>query len=135
MCIRDSFTVTLNNNLNRVYAAGNTLAANRVIDGELDVTASLTVDADSAQALTEFNNWTAGTQRMLRIELQEERSFIETTFRPFVRLDIPGAWTAQNIGGSADGVRTYELSLQAIYSPALAAMLSVQAQCARTAAF
>ena len=130
-----NFTVTLNNNLNRVYAAGNTLAANRVIDGELDVTASLTVDADSAQAITEFNNWAAGTDRMIRLEFQEERSFIETTFRRFVTIDIPGAWTAQNIGGSADGVRTYELSLQSIYQSTLAAMVQIRVQNARASAF
>lgn len=130
-----NWTVTLNNNLDRVYTAGNTLAANRVIDGELDVTAQLTVDATSAQALTEFNNWIAGTKRMVRLEFQDETSFIETTFRRFVTIDIPGAWTAQNIGGSGAGTRRYELSLQSVYEPTLAAMIQIRAQNARTAAF
>jgi hypothetical protein len=130
-----NWNVTLNNNLGRVYTADNTLAANRVIDGELDVTASLTIDANSAQALTEFNNWAAGTQRMIRLEFIDTTGFIEGALRRFVTVDIPGAWTAQNIGGSADGIRTYELSLQSIYQATLAAMVQVRAQCARTAAF
>lgn len=130
-----NWNVQIMNNLGRVYTAGNTQAANRVIAGELDVTATLTVDADSAQAITEFNNWVAGTQRMVRLEFQDETGFIETTFRKFVTIDIPGAWTAVALGESGDGVRRYGLSLQGVYQSTLAAMIQIRAQNNRTAAF
>jgi len=130
-----NWNVQLNNNLGRVYTADNTLAANRVVSGELDVTAKLTVDANSAQALTEFDNWAAGTRRMIRLEFQDETAFIETTFRKFVTVDIPGEWTAQNIGSSADGIRQYELDLQSIYQSTLAAMVRIRVQNARASAW
>jgi len=126
-----NWSVTLNNNLSRVYTADNTQAANRVISGELDVTASFTVDSDSAVAIAEFNSWVAGTKRLVRLELQDESAFIETTLRRFVTIDLPGAWTAVNIGGSAQGVRAYELSLQGIYNSTMASMLTVRSQAAR----
>lgn len=130
-----NWSVQVSNNLGRVYTADNTLAANRVIAGELDVTASVTVDADSAVAKTEFDNWAAGTGRMIRLEFQDETGFIEGAIRRFVTVDIPGYWTAVNLGGSGDGVRRYELNLQSVYSAAQAAMIVVRAQCARTVAF
>ncbi len=53
-----------------------------------------------------------------------------------VMVDIPGAWSAFNLGGSADGIRTYELSMQGVYEPTtLAAMLAITCQNARATAF
>lgn len=226
-----NWTVTLNNNLGRVYTADNTLAANRITSGELDFTAQFTFDAFPSRALTEFNNWAAGTQRLVRLEFLGPADEIEPganevqtltttgtptggnftlvvlgqttgtinhtaaagdvasainnalavlgtghtvstsggplptgipiTFsgaqvsgrdippitvgtnaltggtspapaiaqttagrsgRKYVQIDLPGAWTAVNLGGSADGVRTYEFSFQPIYQTTIAAM-------------
>jgi hypothetical protein len=130
-----NWSIQINNNLGRVYTSDNTLAANRVIAGELDVTGTITVDADSAQAIAEFNNWANATARMVRLEFSDETGFIEGTLRRFITVDIPGNWTAVNIGGSGDGVRRYELSLQSVYQATLAAMLQIRVQCPRTAAF
>lgn len=130
-----NWSIVLSNNLSRVYTADHTQGANRVISGELDVTASMTFDADSAGSIAELNNWLAGTKRMVRLELQDESAFIETTLRRFVTIDLPGIWTAVNIGGSAQGVRAYELTYQGIYSAALAAMIQVRSQASRTVAF
>lgn len=239
-----NWNVQINNNLARVYTADNTLAANRITSGELDVTATLTFDAYASRALTEFNNWAAGTQRLVRLEFLGPADGIEAganevqtitvtgsptggnfvtlllgqqftlnyndsaataqttintalaalgaghtvtvtggplpgtpltvTFsgsqvsgrdipqmslvtngltggsspsvtydtttpgrsgRRQVQVDLPGAWTAVNLGGSSDGVRTYEFSLQAIYQTTLASMAQILCQTDRTSAF
>ena len=55
--------------------------------------------------------------------------------RRSVMVDLPGAWTTVNLGGSADGVRTYEFGLQAVYQTTLASMAQVLVQNNRTAAY
>ena len=239
-----NWNVSVNNNLARVYTADNTLAANRITSGELDVTATLTFDAYQARSLIEFNNWVAGTQRMVRLEFlgpadeieagANEVQTLSTTGTPtggdftlvvlgqttaaipfdatasavatainnalavlgtghtvgtsggplpsnvpitasgaqvsgrdippitigtnsltggtapapaiaqttagrsgrkYVVVDIPGAWTAVNLGGSADGVRTYEFSLQSIYETTLASMARIMCHNNRATAF
>jgi hypothetical protein len=73
-----NWNVQVSNNLDRRYTAGNTQAANRVIAGELDVTASMVFDSDSAFSIAEFTNWLNGVSRMVRLEFQDESAFIET---------------------------------------------------------
>jgi hypothetical protein len=237
-----NWTVTCNNNLARVYTADNTLSANRITAGELDMTAQLTFDAYQTRSSTEFSNWAAGTQRMVRLEFLGPADGIEAganevqtitissgtpvsgafvstllgqnftlqyndtntlaqtainaalaalgtghtvtvtggplpgsaltvTFsgaqvtgrdiplmtavsstlstgtvgyatttpgrsgRRSVQIDLPGAWTAVNLGGSADGVRTYEFSFQPIYQTTLASMGEILVQTDRTTAY
>lgn len=240
-----NWSVQIGNNLGRVYTADNTLATNRIVTGQLDVSASLTFDANPTQALTEFNNWDATTKRVIRLEflgpsaeieagVNEVQSLVITgtatagTFTAVIMgqttatiafnatagavqtalnnalatlgstytvttgggplpatpvtitfsgtgvaardigtiqvgtnsltgttpvpvfstttpgysggravlVDIPGAWTAINLGGSADGIRTYELSLQSVYEPTtLAAMLALTCLTNRATAF
>jgi hypothetical protein len=72
-----NWSVTFNNQLGRVYTADNTLATNRITTGELEVNATLTFDAAAAQALTEFNNWQAGTKRGVRLEFVGPAADIE----------------------------------------------------------
>lgn len=239
-----NWSVQFNNNLGRVYTADNTLAANRITSGELDITATLTFDAYSSQTATEFANWDATTQRLVRLEFLGPADGIETganevqtitisgtptggnfvckvlgqnvtlnfddtsaevqtainaalavlgtghtvsvagagfpgaaatiTFdgaqvsardipqitavsaaltggsapavayatstpgrsgREYVVVDLPGAWSSVNLGGSADGIRTYEFGFQSIYQSTLAAMASIACQTSRTAMF
>lgn len=239
-----NWNVSNNNNLGRVYTADNTLAANRITSGELDLTASFTFDAYAARSATEFSNWAAGTQRLVRLEFLGPADGIEAganevqtitvsgtptggtfvvrllgqditlnfddtstevqtainaalavlgtghtvtvagagfpgaaatvTFggaqvsgrdipimtlttnsltggtapdvalatttpgrsgRRQVQVDLPGAWTAVNLGGSADGVRTYEFSFQPIYQSTIAAMMQILVQNDRASAF
>lgn len=239
-----NWSVQFNNNLGRVYTADNTLAANRVTSGELDITATLTFDAYSSRTATEFANWDATTLRMLRLEFLGPADGIEAganevqtitvsgtptggdftlnvlgqavtlnfddtstevqtainaalavlgpghtvgvagagfpgaaatvTFsgaqvsgrdiplmtlttngltggsapnvalatttpgrsgREYVVIDLPGAWTSVNLGGSGDGIRTYEFGYQSIYQSTLASMASIACQNSRTTAF
>ena len=130
-----NWNVQIMNNLGRFYGAANTQTAKRTTTGDLDVTASLTFDSDDAATLTEFDNWIDGTKRMLRLEFQDETRFIEGTLRPFVTIDIGGVWTAVDLTGDTNGVRTYSLTFQSIYNATQAAMVVVRAQAPRTVAF
>jgi hypothetical protein len=241
-----NWQASIQNNLGRVYTADNTLAANRIVSGMLDVTAQLTFDANPAQTLTEFNNWDAATKRVIRLEFVGPNAEIEAAINEVqtltgggtwsagtyvltilgqptsaiafganaatiqtalntalstaygatysvgvtggplgttpvvvtfsgtgvagrnvamisadislvtgssptvsvaettpgysggrsVLVDIPGAWTAVNLGGNADGIRTYEMSLQSVYEPTtLAAMMAVTLQNNRSTAY
>jgi hypothetical protein len=60
--------VRIGRNLGRKYLATNTQAMSGVTLGEFDCETELTVEAVSAQALTEFNNWRAGTKRNVTLE-------------------------------------------------------------------
>jgi hypothetical protein len=43
-----------------------------------------------------------------------------------VQIDLPGAWTATDLSGNANGIRTYQMTLQAVYEPTvLAAMMAI----------
>jgi hypothetical protein len=130
-----NWNVQISNNLSRVYAAANTQAANRVVAGLLDVTATLVFDADHASSIAELNNWLAGTSRMVRLEFQDESGFIETTLRRFITIDIGGTWTAVDISGETQGVRSYSLTFQSKYQSTMASMITIRSQAARLAAF
>jgi hypothetical protein len=130
-----NWKVNLSNNLDRKYTADNTLAANKVTQGLIDITADLTFEAVTATAATEFANWDAQTKRLVRLEFQDETAFIEGAFRRFVTVDIPGAWSAVDITGDDANTRTYQLSLQYVYDPTNAFGLQIRCQNARTAAY
>lgn len=130
-----NWTVTINNNLDRSYTADNTLAANEVHSGEIDVTAQMTFKASAAAALTAFNDLEAGTEKLVRLEHQDETGFIETTFRRFVTVDLPGQWTAIDLSQSEGPIRTYQLDYQAYYDPTNAYDVQIRAQNNRTSAY
>jgi hypothetical protein len=228
-----SWSITFDNQLDRVYTANNTLAANRVTTGELNVNAQITFDAAAVQALTEFNRWQAGTKVGVRLEFVGPAADIEAgvnevqtltlttpvgnllptfmgvtgagvpspytaaalqtslramstiganevtvtganggpftiTFtgrwaeydvplitatmstsgtavavqttpgrsgRRYVQIDIPGAWTSDDLSGSNQGVRTYQMELQSVYDATLASMISINCQNNRTTAY
>ncbi len=120
--------------MDRKYTADNTTAANKVSQGEIDITCKLVFEAAAAQAATEFTNWGAGTKRLVRLEFGQNE-VIETTYKKFVTVDIPGVWTAIDLGGSGGGTRQYELTLQYIYDPTNAFSTQIRCQNARSAAW
>jgi hypothetical protein len=92
-----SWNVPFNNQLGRWYAAGNTLSANRLTQGELDVTGTLTVDAYSAQAAAEFANWGNGVKKTIRLEFLGTRGSIEASVNEVQTVAFTGVPT----GGTA----------------------------------
>lgn len=130
-----NWNVQVGNNLGRKRFAGNTLALGALTTGELDVSASITLEAAAALSTTEIANWEAETNRLLRLEFLGPANGIESGQREFVTIDLPGAWSTVNFNGEDQGTRVYEYGLNYVYSTSLAAGIVVRAQCARTAAF
>lgn len=129
-----NWNVEIDNGMGRKYMAANSQNATALTIGELAVTAKLTFEASAATAATEFTNWNAGTKRMVRLMLGNNEA-IEMTTKKYVAIDIPGAWDAVDLGGSEDGTRTYELSLQYVYDTTNNYGLRIRAQNARGTAW
>lgn len=130
-----SWDVAFRNNLGRKYFADNLNASGAVTVGELEIECTLVFEASPAAALTEFQNWDAATKRLIRLEFQDETRFIEGAFRPFVTVDIPGGWTAVDLGGDDEGTRSYELGFNYVYDSVLAAGIQFRAQNMRATAY
>lgn len=130
-----NWKVEVGNHLGRKYFAGNTLALGAITTGELDITASVTLEAAASIGPTEIANWEAETNRLLRLEFLGPADGIESGQREFVTIDLPGAWATVNFNGNDQGTRCYEFGLNYVYSTSLAAGIVVRAQSARTAAF
>jgi hypothetical protein len=108
-----NWSVQLQNNLGRVYTADNTLATNRIVTGQLDVTAKLTFDANPSQALTEFNNWDAATKRTIRLEFVGPSAEIEAGVNEVQTLTITGTPTGGTLTLTAMGQTTATIAFNA----------------------
>lgn len=129
-----NWEVEIDNQMDRKYFANNSNDTAGVTIGELAVNAKLTFEAAASQSTTEFTNWNAATKRLVRLFFGDNE-VIETTYKKFVTLDLPGAWEAFDLGGTDRGTRVYELGLQYIYDPTNSFGLQVRCQNARTAAY
>jgi hypothetical protein len=134
-CTLLTWDIAIRNMMAHKYCADNTLSAGGVTFGELEIEANLMVEAATATAVAEFTNWQNSTPRLVRIEFQDETGFIETTYRRFVTIDLPGEWTAYDLGGTDEGTRAYNLTLSYTYDPTLGAGLQIRAQNARSTAY
>jgi hypothetical protein len=129
-----NWEVEIDNQLGRKYFAANTLDLGALTYGELAIKAKLTFEAAASAAATEFANWDAATERLVRLDFGNNE-VIEATDKKFVTIDIPGAWDAFDLGGADENTRVYELGLQYLYDVTNAFGLQVRAQNARTAAW
>lgn len=129
-----NWTVEISNGLERKYFANNTQNAGAIIIDEIEVKANLTYEASSTEAASEFSNWDGVTKRLVRLDFGNNE-VIETTYKKFVTIDLPGAWDSFNLSGSDKKTRTYELGLQYIYDTTNAFGLQIRAQNARATAW
>lgn len=129
-----NWNIEIDNQLARKFWADNSNSTGGVVMGELAISAKLLFEAAPAVALTEFNNWDAATKRLVRVEFGQNE-VISGADKKFVTVDLPGAWDAVDLGGTDEGTRAYEMSLQYIYDPTNAFGLQIRAQNARTAAY
>lgn len=129
-----SWEVKVGNNGARHYFADNTQAAGDVNLGQLDVEATFTFKASAAQAITELTNADAATDRLVRLEFGQNE-LISGAYKRFVTLDIPGSWSAEDLGQDADGIRVYQFSLQYLYDATNGFGFRVRAQNNRSAAY
>lgn len=130
-----SWRVVIGNNLGRKYLANDTKTLTSVTTGEISVTAELTFEASVTATQTEWTNWDADTKRLVRLEFLGPVDGIETGFRRFVTIDIPGNWTSPDLTGEDAGTRTYKFGMEYVYDPTNTFGLQVRCQNARTAAW
>ncbi len=129
-----NWDVTINNQLGRKYFAANTQDLGALTIGELEISAKLTFEASSTTSATEFANWDAATERLIRLEFGQNE-IISGADKKYVKIDIPGAWDAFDLGGSDEGTRTYELGLQYVYDPTNTYGLEITCQNSRATAW
>jgi hypothetical protein len=129
-----NWSIELNNQLERKYFAQNTKDAGGVTIGEIELKATLLFEAAASAALTEFDNWNAATQRLVRFEFGQNE-VIDGSDKKFVTVDMPGAWDALNLGSTDKNTRAYEMSLQYVYDVTNGYGLQIRAQNDRSAAW
>jgi hypothetical protein len=129
-----NWEVSLDNKLAHEFFAQNSISAGVITLGEIEVTAKLTFRADPAVALTEFNNWNVQTERLVQLEFGQNDLISVGQYR-YVKVNLPGSWSAVNLGGSNQNSRMYELSLQYVYDVTNAFGLEIEVQNARATAF
>lgn len=127
------WSVQLGNALGRQYTAQNTQAANSVVLGEGDVTGSFKLAAQSATTRTKLAEWEADTAQLLRLEFLGPVDGIESGFREFMTIDLPGKFTSPDLNQADAGNRAYTLPFQFQYDPTNAFALQIRCQCERTA--
>lgn len=130
-----NWQVAINNNLDRKFFAGNTQQAGGIVFGDFEVSAQLTFEASAAIAATELANWEANTPRLVRLEFLDVANGIETGFRRFVTIDLPGHWSEPDLAGEDKGTRTYQFNLMQRYDNTNAFDVQIRLQNARTAAW
>lgn len=129
-----NWDVSFGNQLARKYFADNTNTTGAVTTGEIEVTANLTFEASASQSATEFTNWLAATKRLVRLEFGQN-VVISGGDKKFVTIDIPGAWSAYDLGQTDENTRAYQLTLQYVYDTTNAYGIQIRAQNARSAAW
>lgn len=129
-----NWELEISNGLMRQYFADNTNSAGALTISEIEVAAKLTVRATAAQALTEFNNFEAATKRLVRLDFGNNE-VLQGADNTFVRIDLPGAWSAVDLGQTNENSRAYELSLQYVYDVTNAFGLQIIAQNDRATAW
>jgi hypothetical protein len=122
-----NWEITFDNKLDRKYFANNTQNVGAIPIGEFDLKAQLTMEAVSADTLAEFNNSQSTTPRLVQLKFGSDGSS--------TMLNIPGVWTAEDLGQKDKGTRVYRLSMDYIYDATNAFGFQVVVESARGGAF
>lgn len=123
-----NWNVAIDNMITRKYHAQCTQDATNVALGEFGVTATLTFEAAPSTTKTEFDNWDGQINRLVRLDFGCDAD-------TFITVDVPGAWSAVDLGGEDEGTRVYELSFQGLYDVTNAYGLQIIAQNQRATAW
>jgi hypothetical protein len=129
-----NWDIEIDNQLSRKFWADNVNAAEGIIPGEIKISAKLLFEASPSTSLTEYNDWDAVTNRLLRLEFGQNTT-ISGAYKKFVTLDLPGAWNAVDLSQSDEGTRAYEFTLDYLYDSTNTFGLQIRAQNARSAAW
>lgn len=129
-----NWNIQLQNNLERKYHGQNTKNSTGTSIGSPAITAQALCEAVNPETWAEFKRWRKGTYRIVRFVFGNN-IVIEPGFNKFVAVDIPGAWTAVDLGQTDRGTRAYQLNMTYVTDPALDAGLIITCQTARTTLF
>lgn len=123
------------NNMERKFYADNVNQTGAVIIGKMSLNGTFTFEAEKALALTEYNNWTAMTKRLMRFEFGNNDTIPGGTAKRTVQIDIPMAYTAIDFAGTDRGTRVYQGTCQYVYDPTNAYGLSITLTNSRATAY
>lgn len=129
-----NWNISLNNNLQRKYHGQNTKSATGLSIGSPTITAQCLLEASNPTTWDEIKKWRRNEYRILRFVFGNNVE-IEAGFNKYVSVDIPGAWSAADLGQNDRGTRAYQMTMQYVTDPALAAGLVISCQTARATAF
>ncbi|MHB1131655.1 MAG: hypothetical protein ACYC4L_04635 [Chloroflexota bacterium] len=113
-----SWDVLISNNLGRKYYANNTKDLGDISVGELQVEATFLLEGKATATASALSDWNAATYKMIRLDFGNNATLGAGANKKFVTVDLPGAWSAIDLGGTDEGTRVYELRYQYIYDPA-----------------
>jgi len=111
-----NWEVEIDNGMEHEFFAQNSINAGVLTLASLTASAKLTFRADPAIALTEFNNWDASTKRLVQLKFGDN-TVISGGDKEFVKVNMAGAWSAVDLGGSDQNSRMYELSYNYVFDP------------------
>jgi hypothetical protein len=123
-----------NNALGRLYTGANTRDMQQAVINPFQAAGSVTFRAAGARALTEYNDFVAGTYKRLRFMIGDN-VILEGALTAFVTVDIQVMWTEFNLVNEEAGVRTYVASYRYIKDNTNSLALRVRAQNSRASAF
>jgi hypothetical protein len=132
-----SHKVTIKNNAARKYFGDNTTATGSIVLGELDINGEIVLEGNAA-SFAEYNNWEAGTKRLVRILLGNSQydSVIGTSAnKPQVWIDAPCAWTVVDLTPEDAGTKVYKFTFNYVYDPTNAYGIQVTTFSSRSAAY
>lgn len=129
-----NWNISLNNNIERKYHGQNTKNSTGLAIGSPAITAQVMLEAASPDTWAEFKKWRKNQLRILRLVFGNNQE-IEAGFNKYVSVDLPGAWTAVDLGQNDRGTRTYQFNMTYVTDPALGSGLQIVCQNARTAVF
>ncbi|HEY7061728.1 MAG TPA: phage tail tube protein [Chloroflexota bacterium] len=130
-----NWNIQMRNQLDRKFFADNVNATGGITIGELEIEATITLEAASALALAAYNDWKTGVKQQLMLEFGNNELIGAGPEKYVVRVELPGAWSTMDLSGTDANTRVYSAGYSYVYSPVLAAGLQITAINGRTAAF
>lgn len=130
-----AWEVDIKNKLGRKYFGDNTTATGAVTIGDLEVTASITLEATTS-AITEEGNWDAATKRLVQLYVGNNGANIGTSStKPGIKFNLPGVWTTVDFSGADAGTKVLKFGYSYVYDVTNGYGVQVVVDSSRSAAY
>ncbi len=131
-----NWDVNLGNNLGRKYFAANSNTLGAVAIGELLADATLTFEASNEDGIDAFEDWDGTVGKLVRLDFGNNVIIgAGGTLKKFVTIDLPGYWSAIDLGQVDAMTRVYQLKLEAVYDVTNTFMAQIRCQNLRATAW